>query len=73
MEDAMTVEGRIICEVCQQSIEPGEAVVLAQESDGVVMVGFLDTTADGRIATFHEAHWPERVGNWQERERGHAR
>jgi hypothetical protein len=63
----------MICEVCQEPIESGEAIVIAQQADGVVMVGLLDSTADGRIAMFHEAHWTERVGAWKERDRGEAK
>jgi hypothetical protein len=48
-------------------------MIIAQESDGVVMVDLLDTTADGRIGAFHEIHWDERIGNWQERDRGQAK
>ena len=69
----MTVNEQIVCEVCQEPIAAGEPIVLAQESDGVVMVGLLDTTADGRVAFFHADHWAERVGNWKERERGEYR
>ena len=35
--------------------------------------GLLDTGADGRLAMFHEEHWPMRVGGWIERDRGHAK
>jgi hypothetical protein len=63
---------RPVCEVCGAPIEPGEAVVLAQEADGATLVGILDATADGRVAMFHEDHWEDRVGPWVERDRGHA-
>jgi hypothetical protein len=62
----------LICEVCEGPITPGEAIVLGQESDGVTLPGILDAAADGRLAMFHEEHWPLRVGDWQERDRGHA-
>jgi hypothetical protein len=61
-----------VCEVCEGPIEPGEAVVLGQESDGVTLPGILDAGADGRLAMFHADHWAIRVGDWQERDRGHA-
>ena len=61
------------CEVCGRAIEPGEAVVLGQESDGATLTGLLDAGADGRLAMFHEEHWPLRVGPWHERDRGHER
>jgi hypothetical protein len=69
----VAVNGRPDCEVCEQPIEPGEVMVIAQESDGVVVVDLLDTTADGRIGAFHENHWDDRIGNWQERDRGQAK
>jgi hypothetical protein len=72
-EAIVAVNGRPVCEVCQQPIGPGEMMVIAQESDGVVMVDLLDTTADGRVGAFHETHWDERIGNWQERDRGQAK
>src|SRR3954468_4011221 len=56
----VAVNGRPDCDVCQQPIGPGEVMVIAQESDGVVMVDLLDTTADGRVGAFHETHWDER-------------
>ena len=46
--------------------------MLGQESDGVTVPGLIDPGADGRLAMFHEEHWPERVGPWIERDRGHA-
>jgi hypothetical protein len=61
-----------VCEVCEGPLEPGEAVVLGQESDGVTLPGILDAGADGRLAMFHADHWAIRVGDWQERDRGHA-
>ncbi len=63
----------MVCEVCQEPIVAGEAMVIAQQADGVVMVGLLDSTADGPIAAFHESHWPDRIGTWQERDRGQAK
>jgi hypothetical protein len=60
------------CEVCGGPIEPGEPVVLGQESDGATLTGILDAGSDGRLAMFHEEHWERRVGDWQERDRGHA-
>jgi len=68
----MTPNEQPICEVCEGPIEPGQAVVLGQESDGVTLTGILDAGADGRLAMFHEEHWPLRVGEWHERDRGHA-
>ena len=68
----MSISEQPTCEVCEGLIEPGEAVVLGQESDGVTLPGILDAGADGRLAMFHEAHWPMRVGDWEERDRGHA-
>jgi hypothetical protein len=68
----MTMDAQFTCEVCGVRIEPGEAIVLGEESDGATIVGFLDSAADGRLATFHEAHWEERIGPWVERDRGHA-
>jgi hypothetical protein len=61
------------CEVCGEPIEPGEAVVLGQEAEGVTLLGLNDPGADGRLAMFHEEHWPMRVGEWRERDRGHER
>ena len=49
-----------------------KAVVLGQESGGVTLPGIFDPGADGRLAMFHEEHWPMRVGEWHERDRGHA-
>jgi len=66
----MAMNEQPICEVCGAPIEPGEAVVLGQESDGVTLLGLQDAAADGRLAMFHEEHWPMRVGQWQERDRG---
>jgi hypothetical protein len=60
------------CEVCGGQIEPGEAVVLGQESDGATLPGIQDARADGRLAMFHADHWEQRVGDWQERHRGEA-
>ena len=68
----MTTDDRFECEVCGERIEPGAAIVLGQETDGVTLVGFQDAAADGRLATFHEEHWSDRVGEWLERDRGHA-
>jgi hypothetical protein len=68
----MSVNQPLICEVCEGPIVPGEAVVLGQESDGVTLLGLQDAGADGRLAMFHEEHWPQRVGEWVERDRGHA-
>jgi hypothetical protein len=68
----MATEPRPTCEVCGNAIEPGEAVVLGQESDGATLTGLLDAGADGRLAMFHADHWEMRVGDWQERDRGHA-
>ena len=68
----MTTNEQAVCEVCEDPIEAGEAIVLGQESDGVTLPGILDAGADGRLAMFHEEHWPMRVGDWQERDRGHA-
>jgi hypothetical protein len=72
MEAPMSKDGPPTCEVCEAPIEPGQGVVLGQESDGVSLPGILDASADGRLAMFHEEHWPMRVGEWQERDRGHA-
>jgi hypothetical protein len=69
----MATKGTFVCEVCGEPIEPGSAIVLAQEADGVRLPGFQDSAADGRLGTFHEDHWPERVGEWLERDRGHAK
>lgn len=69
----MSANEQQICEVCGGPIEPGEAVVLGQESDGVTLPDLLDAGADGRLAMFHEEHWAMRVGDWQERDRGHER
>ena len=68
----MTLDERPVCEVCGESIEPGQAVVLGQESDGATLPAILDATADGRLAMFHEDHWDDRIGPWVERDRGHA-
>ena len=68
-----SVKEQPVCEVCGAPIEPGAAVVLGQESDGVTLTGLLDASSNGRLAMFHEEHWPERVGDWQERDRGHER
>ena len=68
----MSMKGPPACEVCQGPIVPGEAVVLGQESDGVTLPGIFDAGADGRLAMFHEDHWPMRIGDWHERDRGHA-
>ncbi len=68
----MTTDDPRVCEVCEGPIEPGQAVVLGQESGGVTLPGIFDPGADGRLAMFHEEHWPMRVGDWQERDRGHA-
>ncbi len=61
------------CEVCERPIEPGQPVVLGQESDGVTLPGIFDAGGEGRLAMFHEDHWPLRVGEWLERSRGHER
>ena len=61
-----------ICEVCGEPIEPGAPIVLGQESDGATLPGILDAGSDGRLAMFHAEHWEMRVGDWQERDRGHA-
>ena len=45
---------------------------MGQESDGFTVIGLQDAGADGRVAMFHEAHWPDRIGEWTERDRGHA-
>lgn len=63
----------IVCEVCGEAIGPGEAVVLGQEADGATLAGLLDAGADGRLAMFHEEHWDDRIGEWHERDRGHAK
>ena len=68
----MTTADARICEVCGEPIEPGQGVVLGQESDGVTVTGLIDPGADGRLALFHEEHWAERIGPWVERDRGHA-
>ena len=68
----MSMDGPRICEVCRGPIEPGEAVVLGQESDGLSLLGIQDAGAGGRLAMFHEEHWPMRIGEWVERDRGHA-
>jgi len=69
----MSSHDRPVCEVCGQPIEPGEAVVLGQQSDGITLAGLSDATADGRLAMFHADHWPMRVGDWLERDRGTER
>jgi hypothetical protein len=69
----MSTNNQPTCEVCGGPIEPGEAVVLGQESEGVTLVGLHDAGAEGRVAMFHEEHWPMRVGDWLERDRGHER
>jgi hypothetical protein len=61
------------CEVCGAPIEHGEAVVLGQEGEGVTILGLNNPGAEGRVALFHEEHWPMRVGDWVERDRGHER
>lgn len=68
----MAKRDELVCEVCGLPIEPGEAVVLGQESARVELSGVLGAGVDGRLAMFHEEHWPERIGEWQERDRGHA-
>ena len=68
----MTRRDELRCEVCGGAIEPGEAVVLGQESDRVELSGILGPSSDGRLAMFHEEHWEVRIGEWQERDRGHA-
>ena len=68
----MTIDERLVCEVCGGSIAPGDAVVLGQEADGAVLTGIQDAVADGRVAMFHEEHWEDRIGPWVERDRGHA-
>jgi hypothetical protein len=70
---AMSDHEQPTCEVCAGPIEPGEAVVLGQESDGVTLPGIFDAGGEGRLAMFHEEHWPLRVGDWHERDRGHER
>ena len=69
----MATNGPPTCEVCGLPIEPGEAVVLGQASDDVSMLGLSDPSAEGRVGMFHEEHWPMRVGDWVERDRGHER
>jgi hypothetical protein len=69
----MTAADAFVCEVCGEPILPGEALVMGQESDGVTLPGILDAANDGRIGLFHEDHWELRVGDWQERDRGHAK
>lgn len=66
------IDGPLVCEVCGEPIEAGQAVVLGQEADGITLIGLQDASADGRLAMFHEAHWPDRIGEWTERDRGHA-
>lgn len=68
----MSADPQPICEVCGNPIEPGEPVVLGQESDGATLPGLQDAGADGRLALFHADHWEMRVGDWLERDRGHA-
>jgi hypothetical protein len=68
----MSTNPQPICEVCGNPIEPGEAIVLGQESDGTTLLGLQDAGADGRLAMFHAEHWDERIGDWLERDRGHA-
>jgi hypothetical protein len=68
----MAGEGTFVCEVCGESILPGEPVVMGQESDGATLPGILDAGSDGRIGLFHEDHWQLRIGDWLERDRGHA-
>jgi hypothetical protein len=68
----MSTAEQPVCEVCEGPIEPGEAVVLGQESDGATLPGILDAGADGRLAMFHADHWEMRIGDWLERDRGHA-
>jgi hypothetical protein len=72
MEALMSMKELPACEVCHEPIVPGEAVVLGQESDGFTLPGMLDAAAEGRLAMFHEEHWPMRIGDWHERDRGHA-
>jgi hypothetical protein len=69
----MPANEALTCEVCHGPIQPGEAVVLGQENDGVTLPGVFDSMAEGRLAMFHEEHWPMRVGEWAERDRGHAK
>ena len=57
----MSTNDPLICEVCEGLIQPGAAVVLGQESDGGDVLG-PRRGADGRLAMFHEEHWPMRVG-----------
>jgi hypothetical protein len=68
----VTTNDQAICEVCKEPIEAGEGIVLGQESDGAMLPGIMDSASDGRLAMFHEEHWPMRIGEWQERDRGHA-
>lgn len=62
----------LVCEVCGGTIEAGRPIVLGQEADGATLSGFQDAGADGRLAMFHEECWEQRIGEWLERDRGHA-
>ena len=73
MEALVSTNDQPTCEVCGGPIESGQAVVLGQEAEGVTMLGLNDPSAEGRVAMFHEDHWPMRVGDWLERDRGHER
>ena len=59
----MSTNDPLICEVCEgpsparRGRGPG-----AGERRGERQPGLLDTGADGRLAMFHEEHWPMRVG-----------
>jgi len=69
----MSIDEAPVCEVCGRPIGSGEEVVLGQESDGITLPGLNDPAADGRLAMFHAEHWPLRVGDWEERDRGEER
>ncbi len=69
----MSMDEVMTCEVCGEPIAGGEAIVLGQEADGATVLGLQDAGADGRLAMFHEEHWDDRIGDWQERDRGHAK
>ena len=46
----MSTNEQPTCEVCGAPIEPGEAVVLGQEAEGVTLPGLNDPGAEGRLA-----------------------